>query len=446
MIPDQVAHYQILKKIGEGGMGEVYQAKDTRLGRTVALKILPESFASDKYRLHRFLREARVASTLSHPNVTHIYEIGEENGTHFIAMEFVDGETLHDRLRHGPLDNEQILMITSQISEVLDKAQQLGIVHRDLKPSNIMIDSRNQAKILDFGLARQDRVADEDVNRLSTEAHTESGAILGTAPYMSPEQALGKKVDYRSDIFSIGVVMYEMATAQRPFSGPTVMAVIDQILHAQPVSATRINPKLHSDFKQIIEKCMRKEQSERYQSWKDLLADLRSIRTQLSGNTIAPGVVEGEYNLSRGTARTCFALIQIMYLAFYVSALRWSDGMEAGFAELLGAGVAPALTLTFIITALAGIAIRLHLIFLVLWDHVSTGVQFRKIFPVVFAFDIFWTFAPFALIREVHGIVVMSPALLLACVPPLAFTPFAQRTLIRSAYDLHYSRRISTDR
>lgn len=433
-MPEQIGHYRILKKLGEGGMGEVFCAQDLKLGRNVALKILPAKLAEDTKRLRRFLREARMASTLSHPNVTHIYEVGEENGIHFIAMEYVEGETLQEKIREGPAENSAILTIALQIAEALHSAHQAGIVHRDIKPANIMLGSQDHVKILDFGLAKQDWSGRADVDQLSTDAFTQAGTLLGTVQYMSPEQALGKEVDQRSDIFSFGVVLYEMATGRRPFNGTNITATIAQILTVQPEAADALNPKLLASINQIIEKCLRKDPNARYQKAKDLIRDLNFVRQGAQVSLISDHT-EKEYSLSRGLARTLFIALQFMYLVFYLCALRWSDAMESSFATLLGAPAASYLAVGFILTAVLGIAIRLHMLFLVMWDHISSGVQFRKVFPLIFALDSFWAIAPFGLLNKVPGIFLM------ACVPPLVFSPFSQRTLIRAAYDLQTSRR-----
>lgn len=449
-MPDQLGHYKILKKLGEGGMGEVFCAEDLKLGRKVALKILPAKFAEDAKRLGRFLREARLASTLSHPNVTHIYEVGEEKGLHFIAMEYVEGETLQERIRKAPLENAAIVKIALQIGEALETAHAAGIIHRDVKPANIMLNARNHVKILDFGLAKQDWTGRQNIDDLSTEAYTQTGTLLGTVQYMSPEQALGKNVDQRSDIFSLGVVLYEMATGQRAFQGPNATATIAQILASRPQPAIERNPRLEDWINKIIEKCLRKDPNERYQNVKEFIRDLNSVAQgegRMRNDPLtagpAPAATAGdegqmEYTLSRTLARSFFVALQGMYLVFYFCALKWNDAMEMSFAELLGPSAASSLILAYILTAILGIAIRLHMLFLVIWDHVSTGVQFRKVFPLIFALDAFWAFAPFGLLRKVSGI------LLMACVPPLAFSPFSQRTLIRSAYDLHSNRRTSS--
>ncbi|HJZ13281.1 MAG TPA: serine/threonine-protein kinase, partial [Acidobacteriota bacterium] len=284
MLPQTIAHYKIIRKIGSGGMGEVFEAQDTRLGRPVALKILPPEMAADPKRLRRFVQEAKAASMLSHPNITHIYEIGDLEDCKFIAMELVIGQTLHEILRSGPFPIQQLLRIGLQIADALEEAHSKGITHRDIKPGNIMMTQKGHVKILDFGLAKMEWVAQENVEEISTRIRTEPGTLMVTVQYMSPEQALGMPIDHRSDIFSVGAVFYEMATGQRAFSGNTPAATIDKILHSQPDSIARLNPQVPAELERVICKCLRKKADERYQHVRDLAADLRATQGQLFGH------------------------------------------------------------------------------------------------------------------------------------------------------------------
>src|SRR5262249_40419348 len=230
-----ISHYRIVSRIGAGGMGEVYLARDTRLDRTVALKILPAEVAADAERMRRFVQEAKAASALSHPNVAHIYEIGEANGTNFIAMEYVEGQTLEAKLKGRALGSAEIVEIALQVADALDEAHSKGITHRDIKPSNVMITARSQAKVLDFGLAKVAANRREPLTSdMPTARKTDPGVVMGTVQYMSPEQALGRDVDHRTDIFALGVVMYEMSTGRLPFSGASTSETIDRITHSQP--------------------------------------------------------------------------------------------------------------------------------------------------------------------------------------------------------------------
>lgn len=280
----RLGRYEIRSKLGEGGMGEVYLARDSQLDRDIALKILPAQIASDQQRLHRFLQEARTASALSHPNVAHIYEIGESEGTHFIAMEYVEGTPLDKKTSGRPIRITELLDIAIQIADALDESHARHITHRDIKSSNVMITPRGRVKVLDFGLAKQtlpagvtDRASDSE---LATQVKTNPGVVMGTVSYMSPEQALGREVDHRSDIFSFGVVLYEMATGLLPFTGETVTETIDHIAHSQPEAIARLNYEVPPDLEMIIKKALRKDREERYQTIHDLLVDLRDLKRE----------------------------------------------------------------------------------------------------------------------------------------------------------------------
>jgi serine/threonine protein kinase/Tol biopolymer transport system component len=280
----KLGRYEIRAKLGEGGMGEVYLARDTQLDRDVALKILTADVARDQQRLHRFLQEARAASALSHPNVAHIYEIGEVEGTHFIAMEYIEGESLDKKIAGRPLRLSEQLDFAIQIADALDEAHGRGIIHRDIKSSNIMINSRRRVKVLDFGLAKLSAptgVTDRTSNsELATRVRTTPGIVMGTVNYMSPEQAMGREVDHRSDIFSLGVVLYEMATGRLPFAGDTVTDTIDRIAHSQPEAIARLNYDVPPELEVIIKKALRKDREERYQSIHDLLVDLKELKRE----------------------------------------------------------------------------------------------------------------------------------------------------------------------
>ena len=273
MIGNKLSHFHILKKLGQGGMGEVYLARDTTLGREVALKILPSDFSSDRERLRRFMHEAKTAAALNHINVAHTYEIRETNGTHFIVMEYVEGQALDVKIGGCVLKTDEIRNLGIQIGNALDAAHSKGITHRDIKPANIMVKASGEVKVLDFGLAK---VATQPnaLNDLPTALETQPGILLGTVQYMSPEQALGREVDHRSDIFSFGVVLYEMATGQRPFPGRTTIEVINRIINSQPTAVREINDSIPTGLQRIINKCMAKIAEERYQTVQDLLSDL----------------------------------------------------------------------------------------------------------------------------------------------------------------------------
>src|SRR5215813_4752449 len=275
--------YEILSPLGAGGMGEVYRARDTRLGREVAIKILPEALASDHDRLSRFEQEARSASALNHPNIITIYEIGRADSVSYIAMELVRGRTLRDLIAEGPLPAKSVLALAAQAADALAKAHEAGIVHRDLKPENVMVTREGFIKILDFGLAKLALPESGQVSAMPTLAKPETrpGIVLGTVGYMSPEQASGRPLDYRSDQFSFGSILYEMATGKRAFQKGTGAQTLAAIIQDEPEPVAQVNSRAPAPLRWIVERCLAKEPDERYASTRDLARDLRSVREHL---------------------------------------------------------------------------------------------------------------------------------------------------------------------
>ncbi len=275
----RLGSYEIISLLGSEGMGQVYRAKDLKLGRDVAIKVLREELASDPERLRRFEQEARSASALNHPNIITIYEIGKHGETPYIAMEYVEGKTLSEMLAEGPLPTKKLVQLATQIAEGLAKAHSAGIVHRDLKPENLMVTSDGYVKILDFGLAKLLPQPGVSEAATITKEGTVAGAVIGTASYMSPEQALGKPMDARTDVFSLGAVLYEIATGKRPFQGETPAGLFDEILHKAPAAPSSLNSELPGDIERVIVQALNKEPNRRYPSAKELLANLVDIDT-----------------------------------------------------------------------------------------------------------------------------------------------------------------------
>ncbi|MEO7659605.1 MAG: serine/threonine-protein kinase, partial [Pyrinomonadaceae bacterium] len=299
MLDRTISHYHITSQLGEGGMGVVYEAEDTNLGRQVALKFLTPSMANDENLLQRFQREARAASSLNHPNICTIHGIEQYEDQHFIVMELLDGEALGDRIRRSPIDIDSLLTLGVQIADALESAHSKGIVHRDLKPANIFVTSRDQAKILDFGLAKIEQQKPDAASNIPTaiaDGLTSAGATMGTIAYMSPEQARGEVTDARTDLFSFGTVLYQMATGMVPFQGDTSAIVFDSILNRDPQPANEVNSTVPPELGRIIGRALEKDRDLRFQSATELKSEMKRLKRDLDS-----GRHSGETSAIHGT-------------------------------------------------------------------------------------------------------------------------------------------------
>jgi serine/threonine protein kinase len=325
MIGKSLAHYQINSQIGKGGMGEVYQAKDQKLGRDVAIKVLPEEFARDHDRVSRFQREAKLLASLNHPNIASIHGLEESDGTHFLVMELIGGDTLADRIKTGPIPVEEALKLALQIAEALEAAHDKGVIHRDLKPSNIKITPEGKVKVLDFGLAKAFAGSPGNMNLSNSptlsDAATQQGVILGTAAYMPPEQAKGKTVDKRADIWAFGVVLFEMLTGRQVFTGETVSDTLASVLAREPEWQS-LPPGLHPRIRLLLERCLKKEPNNRYGAINDARVDIQEVLADPGGvfSQSYPGVDSHTrpQSLMRWAALTAILIIVAGFIVWYL--------------------------------------------------------------------------------------------------------------------------------
>ncbi|MGB2898951.1 MAG: serine/threonine-protein kinase, partial [Candidatus Acidiferrum sp.] len=314
MIGQTLGHYRILEKVGAGGMGVVYRARDEQLDRDVALKVLPSGTLSDDTARRHFRKEAMALARLNHPNIGTVYEFDTQEGIDFIVMEYFPGKTLAEQLAGGTPPEKDVIALGIQIASALEEAHERGIVHRDLKPANIAITAKGSAKVLDFGLAKLLHPAEDG----PTEAWADSQAGAGTLPYMPPEQLKGQRVDARADIYTIGAVLYEMATGRRAFRDGVVTRLIDAILHQPPIPTRALNPRISPELDSIILKCLDKEPGRRYQSAKELLVDLRRMQPASSGNVAPPAP---PYVWGRARRRITYAMAGLLALAAGLAAM-----------------------------------------------------------------------------------------------------------------------------
>jgi tRNA A-37 threonylcarbamoyl transferase component Bud32 len=429
--------YEIEEQVGRGGMGVVYRARDSRLKRTVALKMLPAEVTDDADLRRRLVQEARAASAINHPGVATVFDFEEHGGESFIVYEYVEGETLSERLRRRRFTTEEVLEIGIQMADALAAAHDRGVTHRDLKPDNVMLVSSSagsvRIKILDFGLAKLHHplqsASQAVAGKTETTALTSPGLLVGTVNYMAPEQLAGEVADARTDIHGLGLVVYEMATGINPFLGSTAASTIANIMTREAPRLQERNPAAPADLDRILHKCLRKRREERYQSARELMVDLSNLHRDLAlpadhrERVTATAPPEPPLAISRGWARGLFMFIQLGYLAMYSVAFSYLPSIETLPMVFPAKGLATLVAFW----ALCGAVVRLYFLSAVGFDWVDTGRLFRRLFLAILVLDVGWSLSPLLLFHKLGYIALL-------CLAGLAFLPFSQRALLFSAY------------
>lgn len=436
----RLGRYVIEKPIGKGGMGVVYRALDERLGKTVAIKVLSQSEDVSPDAGGRFRQEARAAAVLTHPAIATALDYDEHEGFTYIVYEYVEGRTLDLLIADRAISPDQITDLAGQVASGLAYAHERGILHRDIKPQNIMVTTEGRVKILDFGLAKRTRLAFHraDGTMLDTTAvETAAGTIVGTVQYMSPEQIAGESLDGRTDIFSLGVVLYELASGENPFRGETFGSTVGKILSREP-PPLKVTSGSVPGLQEIILKCLAKNRDLRYPSARSLVADLEQLREGRSAKSIPADASDAASPIPRGIARVSLMLLQVLYLCIYGFALYYHQDVYDSLAKGLASdavrswsgvsGSALFWTSVVLVSACCGIAVRLYITASVAFDAADTGRQLRRLFPFLLAFDEAWALSPLLLLDRWRAGVT------LICLTVMAYLPFSHRNLIWSAY------------
>jgi len=437
MISEISPRYRLEEEIGHGGMGIVYRAVDLHLfEKIVALKKLRPEKAADPILRKRFGAEAQAAAMLSHPAIATLLDFEADGETPFLIYEFVKGKTLRTIQSERALSLREVLSVFRSVAEGLAVAHDGGIVHSDLKPENVMITADGQVKILDFGLARvfTSRTSESDPTQT---AWTVEGGVVGTPGYMSPEQIEGDPVDHRSDIFALGIMLYEFAVKQHPFKGKSVHSTLSNILKAEPgeISFQKDSAILPPDLLRVIRKCLRKKRGERYSSMRDLVVDLNDVQREIDSPGSSPAPSQERFAVPY--ARAKFMLLQCLYVAIYVAALMYSFSKtitDAFLKDLFRLSGTNGRTV-IIVLAMCGLAMRAWTLTTVGYRHPDAGIQFRRLFPLLFLLDAAWAASPLLLFPFLVSKGWDTAAFLtLGCVAIMAYLPFSQKTLMESLY------------